>query len=358
MQRIYVYSRTIDKAPKHIVHNGKIHFGAFASPPARIDIRGVKAPFAGIPLPPFISNTRIKSRLSYVFSVGTYTGMVDFFDDKAFGLAEVIFWDTETKRRLAYHKFMGPRRRFVPINTEEAACTSFGKTRYIRIAWSRKRKRLSLTFTVKGYPSRPAAKAVFVSAFDGGNGMLFVNPAPTMQRCSATWALPLSFSGGIAEATHRHHIKSLPIAEGLGIMLMNRTYLKPHSSSEMMFGLTRVDGTDIRFHFSNSDYDPVDSDAYNDNFLSAGAEMTAMPPVTITHPFGIEKKWVVQDTECMVDLTFIPLSVNRRILNIILMKKTYTTIYGTFDGALVAKDGRKFTLKNCPGIVRKNLLRL
>lgn len=357
--RNYVYSRDIKKAPQSVVRKGKIHFGSFEGEPPNLDIRGVRAPFAGIPLPGMLSRFRIKSRLTYLFSVDNYIGMADFFDDKIFGLAEVIFWDRETGKKLAYHTFMGPRRRFVPVNTKEASCTSFGKTRYVRIAWSRIRDRISLSFVVKGSPFRPAAKGLFVASFQKNRReLLFVNPAPTIQRCSATWLIPLKLSGGIATAKHRRLIKTIPVAEGTGLLLMNRTYLKMHSSAEMMFGLTSIDGKNVQFHFANSDYDAVDEDTFNDNFLSFGTQITPMPSIVITHPFGIEKKWIVQDTENMVDLTFTPVSVNTRTLNIIIMRKAYTAIYGTFEGILMTKDGEKLALKECPGIVRKNLLRL
>ena len=92
--------------------------------------------------------------------------------------------------------------------------------------------------------------------------------------------------------------------------------------------------------------------------ISVNGKITAMPPVLITHPFGISKKWIAQDTEGMVDLTFNPISVNSRTLNIVLMRNAYTTIYGTFEGVLVSDDGEKIVLKNCPGIVKKSHIRL
>ena len=60
----------------------------------------------------------------------------------------------------------------------------------------------------------------------------------------------------------------------------------------------------------------------------------------------------------MIDLTFTPQSVNSRRLNLILLRTTYSTIYGTFEGVLLTKDGKKITLKAFPGIIYKNLLRL
>ena len=60
----------------------------------------------------------------------------------------------------------------------------------------------------------------------------------------------------------------------------------------------------------------------------------------------------------MVDLTFTPVSVNTRKLNVIAMRTTYSTIYGTFEGVLLTKDGEKVPLKGFPGIIYRDLLRL
>ena len=85
---------------------------------------------------------------------------------------------------------------------------------------------------------------------------------------------------------------------------------------------------------------------------------TALPPVYMTHPFGISKEWVIQDTENMVDLTFTPASLNTRTVNIIALRTTYTNMFGHFDGVLLTKDGEKITLKHFPGILQKGMLRL
>ncbi|MCI7436490.1 MAG: DUF2804 domain-containing protein, partial [Spirochaetia bacterium] len=357
--RIIMYSRQLIKAPKKIVQNGKIQFGSFFGVSDTVDIRGVKAPFAGVPTSTFFSNFRIKSRIAFAFAVDNYIGLAEFFDDKAFGLAEVIFWDKETEKKYAYHTFMGPSRRFIPINTQESGCTSYAP-RYIKINWSRKRHKLSLSFTVIGDKFRPAAKAKYIARFgyDEKSEMLSVTPSPTMQRCSATWIVPLNLEGGLSTAKHRHYIKEIPQEKGLGLMLLNRTYLKIRTSSEIMIGLVTIGDKNITFTFSNNTQSPVDEDNYNDNMISVNGKITAMPPVLITHPFGISKKWIAQDTEGMVDLTFNPISVNSRTLNIVLMRNAYTTIYGTFEGVLVSDDGEKIVLKNCPGIVKKSHIRL
>ena len=78
----------------------------------------------------------------------------------------------------------------------------------------------------------------------------------------------------------------------------------------------------------------------------------------MTHPFGIDKNWIIQDTESMVDLTFVPSSVTKRILNIIAMRTSYSTIYGTFEGTLLTSEGEKITLRSLPGILYTAQLRI
>ena len=141
-------------------------------------------------------------------------------------------------------------------------------------------------------------------------------------------------------------------------MVMNRAYHKYHSKSEMMCGLGDYEGRKLLFRFVATSFDSADADDNNENMIVFDGRITPMPAVTITHSFGIDKTWVVQDTESMIDLTFTPISRNRRMLNIFIMRTDYSNIYGTFDGMLLTGTGEKLLLKNFPGIVKKNLLRI
>lgn len=355
-----MFSRQIDKTPKSIIENGKINFGTYKKITNFLDIKDVKKPFACLPFPPIFSNLVIKSRIAYMFNIENYIGMVEFFDDKIFGLAEVIIWNKETGQKFAYHTMMATRKRIVPTNTQKASCASYKKTRNIKIKWNRQTKQLYLKFLVKGDRYRPSAKGIFVSNFSTTEQeeLLTVCPAPTFSRCSASWHIPLQINGGIQTAKHKKDLKEIQEKQGLSLMIMNRTYLKLYSKSEMMCGLIKLNGQDIIFRFTNTSQDGINTDTYNDNILSINNKITPMPSVYITHPFGTNNKWVVQDTENMVDLVFHPISSNNRTLNILVLRNVYTVIYGTFEGVLVNENGEKIILKNCPGIVKKNFLRL
>jgi hypothetical protein len=351
----------MSESPKSIVTNGKAVFGTFSSVPAKLDIRGVKAPFGGIPLPFFITNIRIKSRIAYMFTIGDYIGMAEFFDDKMFGLAEIIFWNKATGKKLAYHTFMTARRRFVPVRTDNAVCVSFNKARYIRVIWSRKHDRISLSLSLTAGGGRPAVKGSFSAHFSDElhKELLVVTPAPTMRRCSASWLTVMSIRGSLNILPGKKtQGVTMQETDGLAFMVLNRTYYKYHVKSEMMCGLGEYEGKKLIFRFVTTSMDPHEANYSNENVVVLDGQVTPMPSVCMTHPSGIDHKWVIQDTETMVDLTFTPVSDSHRTLNILIMRTDYTTIYGMFDGVLLTGSGEKITLKNFPGIVKKNLLRV
>ena len=181
---------------------------------------------------------------------------------------------------------------------------------------------------------------------------MFVNPSPTSSRCSATWFCAMSLDGQIA-IDNEQADKS----RGLGAMIMNRTYVKVHSIAKRAWGLGTVNDKKIIFQLGASNLDANDSDHYNSNVLIEDGKPTTLPPVVMTHPFGEDKKWIIQDTESMVDLTFTPVSLCSRLLNIILLRRNYTSMYGTFDGVLLNSEGDKIILKNFPGIISRDFLR-
>ena len=356
-----MYTREIKTPPEKIVHGGKIEFGTYQGLLSRLDIRGVHAPFAGFPLPTVITNLRIQSSLMFFFNVGSYIGTVDFFDHKIFGFAEVVFWNKENSRKIAYRSFMGPRRRFIPHNMENGFCASFNKKRYIRVSWDYKRDKLSMIFNLKGDSSRPSAQAAFIGNYSEKSvcKSATVIPSPSKRRCSATHTLDAKIHGSISlEKTKLSEEINQPDFDGTALFSVNRAYYNIHSVSEFVVATGEINGKRFSFQIFTTKENAVDSENINGNILCYDGELTPLPPVTITHPFGISKKWVIQDFENMVDLTFTPSSENNREVSFLLIKSQLHTVFGTFEGVVKDKNGESITLHNFEGIAKKQLLRL
>ena len=147
------------------------------------------------------------------------------------------------------------------------------------------------------------------------------------------------------------------IENGIALVTLNRAYFKFHTRTNIVTGLGQIRGKKIIFNLGTANIDAADADKYNSNALFEDGNATALPPVVITHPFGVEHNWIIQDTEGMVDLTFTPLSVQKRTVNVIIMKSTETIVYGSFEGVLLNKDSERIMLKNFPGFINANRVR-
>jgi len=356
-----LYTREIKTPPEKIVHSGKIEFGTFKGLLQNLDIRGVRAPFAGFPFPTVITNFRIQSSIMFLFNIGSFIGTVDFFDHKVFGFAEVVFWNKENGRKFAYRSFMGPRRRFIPHNMKTGFCASFNKKRYIRVSWDHQRDRLSMIFNLKGDSSRPSTQAAFVAKYSEPTmcEMASVVPAPSKRRCSATYIATPQIHGSISlEKTKLSEEVNQENLNGQALLFINRAYYNLHSISEYVVASGEINGKKFSFQIFTTQENAVDTDNINGNILCVDGECTPLPPVTITHPFGLSKKWVIQDFENMVDLTFTPTSDNRRDVSFLIMKSQLCTIFGTFEGVIKTKSGEDITLRNFEGIAKNQILRL
>lgn len=350
-----MYTRTSDQKIKTIVNNGKANFGTYNEIPQKLDIRAMRSPYAGVPLPSFISKIRIKSRLNYIFDLKDFMGFTEFYDFKAFGLAEILLWNKNTGIKYAYHAFMANPHRFVPTATAKGRCACYKHTRRIKVSWGREHRHTALSFSLKGDKIRPAIEGFCISAINEKihTDTLFVNPCPTSSRCSASWISTMSVKGKI-EVNH----EAAEQTSGLAAMIVNRAYYKFRSRINFCLGMGKVKDKDIIFHIKTSTMDAVNSDDYNDNLLSVDGEVTCLPSVYITHPFGSSKKWIIQDTEGMIDLTFEPVSIDDRTLNVIALRRVSKSLYGKFEGTLLTGKGEKLSFKNLSGIINSSSLRL
>ncbi|MCR5725356.1 MAG: DUF2804 domain-containing protein [Treponema sp.] len=340
--------------------NGKPVFGTFAGFPKKLDIRGVEAPF-GLPLPRLLTNFRIKSSLTFLFNISSYIGTVDFFDQKIFGYAEVTIWDKETNRKLSYRILMGPRRRFIPHIIETGYCVSFSKKRYIRISWDHSRDRLSLIFNLAGDSARPSVTGAFMAHYStAGQGEITTCiPSPTKRRCSASYIAASQIHGSLSlGSTRLSKAVTMADTDGHAVFSINRNYYNFVSEAVFVTAAGIINGKSVTFTIHTMLDEDDDMTGDTQNLLFVDKECTPLPPVLITYPFGLTNKWIIQDTENMVDLTFTPVSDNFRDMSFFVIHTKFHTIFGRFEGTLKTKDGTSIPVHNFEGIAKHQLLRL
>lgn len=356
-----MYSREIKEAPKQIIKNGKPIFGTFNSLPESLDIFGIREPFLGIPMPAIFTRLRIRPRLIYTFNFADYLGSIDIFDNKVLNMAEISLWNKKTNTKYVYRIFLGLRLHFIPKNLKKDVCVSSAKSRYIRLGWNHAQNRLSFKLKVRGDSLRPFVELAFIGRFSESDACecFSVKPAPTMRRCSASWYAFTSISGRMnLTLKNGDLLESFPNNNGFCFLFANRSYYKFITSGENITACGETDEKKIALRLSTTSLDAVDQNAYNDNIIFTDGKITTLPPVEITHSFGLAQNWIIQDMESMVDLNFTPKNVISRAINLIAINSTYYTIFGTLDGIILDSGGNKIVLKDFPAIAKKSKLRL
>lgn len=354
-----MYSREITEVPKKLVINGKPQFGTYSTSPQKLDIKNVKEPFSCFPMPIFFSNLRIRANISYVLNIDNFIGIVDFFDSKYFCFIEVVLWDKETKKKYAYRTFFGFKR-LVPKNMEKATCGNFRKKRYIKITWDKSRDKFTLVFNAKGDDARPNFAATFKRDGSILGELSTVIPSPTKRRCTASYCQAFPIKATLTKSpTKYQNFKTMDYTNhGICFFDIRRAYYKIKTKETFLIGASFIEGKPFVFRLATSNHDSVDSNSYNENVLFVDGKVTPLPPVTITQPFGLANRWIIQDTENMVDLSFYPISDNKRLASIFVLHTEYHTIYGSFEGDLYANDGTVYHLKDFLGIGSRRTLRM
>ncbi|MGP1587040.1 MAG: DUF2804 family protein [Treponemataceae bacterium] len=353
-----MYLRELSKSPETLIKNGKSLFGSYDTPPKSIKISGVYRPYGIFPLPTWITNLGIRSTCSFVFNTEEFLGTIDMLNIRIIGLLEVNIWNKSTNQRFSYRGITGIHRHLIPKNLDKGICFIHNKKRYIRFAWDKKKNRFSLVFHMKGDNVRPNFDGSFIASYNCKNPTLTsVLPAPTTRRCYVSHQRLIKSTGGVFTSKQNENPFFLP-QKVTCLFTSARAYYKFRILSNLITGIGNIKENSVVFRLTNFDCFSENTDKYNENSLFVNNELTALPPVMITHPYGLSKKWIIQDTEGMIDLTFTPSSTRQKFLSLVILNIHYNFIFGKFDGVIVSKSGESFTLKDFTGIIKNLRLRI
>lgn len=356
-----MYSRDLQEVPASLIQGSKPVLGTFNGPVKSLDIRGLRAPFGGVPLPSFVTNFRIKSTLSFSFNTGDYFCSIIFYDGKAFGLAEIDLWNNSTGRKYVYKSLMGPRRRFIPHNLEQGFCASFNSRRYIRISWDHTRDRFSVIFNIKGDSVRPSIQAALTGHLNDSRTAEITQCIPIIskRRCAASYFATPVMKGTLSiTPSKKGETISENVENASSIFFINRAYHSYIQKSQLIYGTGMVDGKHVSFIIENSPEQIPDPEVCNRNLLIVDGQCTPLPPVKMTQPFGLDEKWIIQDYDNMVDLTWQPVAMHTRNFNLFVNKIRMDILFGKFEGVLKTKDGADINIDGLAGVGREQMMRV
>jgi len=134
--------------------------------------------------------------------------------------------------------------------------------------------------------------------------------------------------------------------------------LFPYRMLSIMCSSAGFDDKKRRFGFHIAENQTKEKNKNNENALWVDGKLTPLPPVLITMANGPESKWVIQDVEGMVDLTFTPKEMNKSGMNLFFTKADLSAPLGYYNGMLVNSEGEKIQIKNLFGMGEKLFLRV
>lgn len=350
-----MFQRKVRASFRRITENGMVNFQTVVSRKSACEKLSLKTSPSGIlGLFSFFKKARTVSIASFVFSNAEFIGCIEFFESFFFKIFCITLFNGGKNENRSF--FVFPRfTRLIPLGTEEGAISAASSKGRARISWSRKRGKFRASFEED--LETKSVKADFTSSLsDSGEEIFCVLPVGNGKLFSLSRFVPLISRGEISPLSDEEGGgKAL---EALSLFSVSRFFAKSFFETLEITAFCEVEGKALIFHFETGSYDADDADEYNKNFLSLGGIISTLPGVCITHPFGEEGKWVVQDTENMVDLVFTVQKIGEKSIDVIMIKKKSVNFFGTVEGILVTKDGRRVKLSGARAMALKRTLRV
>lgn len=315
----------------------------------------MKRPFGNLPFPVIFTNVRVMERMRFLFSDDETIGEINIFNAGYFSFMETTLWNRKTNYKTAYRRILPPGVMRIPRNFLSSVTACRTPRRYVKISTRLHKQRIYADFDFLSSDSRPTSEGHLKMKTDlpGSADLSSLIPYGVKRRCQASYQITGPLQGWISIGN-----EDRPLSEesGIGFLDVRKAYFSLRTKTSSLVGFARIEEKLISFQLGNSV--SGDDSRYNDNVLFYDGKTYPLPPVRITRPYGVSGNWVIQDTESMVDLVFTPLSVSTRNLSVFVVRTSYHTVYGTFDGTLLTGEGLPLILKGFPGIGKKILLRI
>lgn len=344
------------------MRKGEPDFGSFTGSFTYFDISGMKRPYGGFPIPSAVTKLRIFGFARFLFCTEEVTGETMFFCNPFFAYMETVFWDRLTGEKHVYRKPVFDRLTRLPRKIEGSVTVCRAKKRFAKIAVREGLKNIALELKLTGArrgrktadrgKNRPDVRAKLVLSVAAAGGAVFsaLTPYVTRRRCQASFYAAGYVGGEFSRGEKQKRV------QGAALVEMKKAYFSLRTKTAGMYACSVLEGKVLAFHIGDS----VSKDDFtcNNNVLFYDGNVTPLPPVRITRPFGSSGEWIIQDTENMVDLKFIPASINAQKRSLFVVRTQYKTLYGNYEGVLVTAGGESLVLKDFPGIAKKILLRM
>lgn len=338
-----MFKRKVRSSFGKISESGRLNFATVVSPEIALPSGRI---FAGSSkfcrIFSFFLRSRFVATSLFFFASDGEAGALEFFENFVFKAVHVVLFGKGGNKRSAFLIFPSFRR-FIPFGKDEGEIKFFSSGKGVLLKWARKKREFNVSLRF----GKDGQNVNFSGNFsEKGEEMATFFCAKSSKSCSINRMVPLPLH--VEEGDNRV----------LSLFCTSHFFAKKLSENIEIAAFGEIDGKPLVFHCETGSYDAEEANEYNNNFLSFGGKISALPAVCVTHPFGENGKWVVQDTENMVDISFSAQDSDEKMFDVLMIKKRVNSIFGTISGNLLTKSAYKLKLENVKAIVFKSDLHI
>ncbi|MDR2069094.1 MAG: DUF2804 domain-containing protein [Spirochaetaceae bacterium] len=349
-----MYTREIQAPQGTPIEKGKPLQGTWISAFNEVDLLNIHRPFS-IPLPRWMRDYRIKEWNTFIINDDDFFFEAMLANMKYYRMAQVYVYDKKTKELLHFRKVIPFNGWRLPRDLYNSSIISRSYGFFFRIHNWLYANTIKIDLDITATRNRPSFTAHLEYDLDRNRTTpMAVNVPFSERRCMYAYKVLAAVRGEMVFGGR--HI-SLDPDRTMGLFEDFKGFFPYRMHAVWCTGLG-FDAENRRFGFSIAENQTKETNKNNENALWVEGRLTPLPPVRITMPAGLDKEWVIQDIEGMVDLTFTPQVPRRTAFNILVTSAEYDTPLGHFNGALVTSEGKKIPVRNMWGLGEKLYLRV
>jgi hypothetical protein len=348
-----VYTRDILPGPGFLVADGAFSYGSYDSPFVRSNILDARNVFH-YPLPRFVKDFRVKESQAFQVCSEDAFAYVDLYNAKLFTLVYVNVMDRPSRKRYSYWRFLLGSRISIP-DTLLGSHTRFAQGGFeVDLRGRLDEGEVNLSARVTGHRGRPDLDFELRMDRSANSGKPLVSVLPVgLNRAIYSYRAPGPVEGSISIGGKRRRIDA---TTAYGMFTDQKGYFPYVTLVDWAAGMGRTkEGRLVAF--SLTDNHVSGQDAVNENAVWSEGRLHPLPSIRMTRPMGPEGEWIIQDTEGMVDLSFVPEARNDVHVNAILAESDYHGPFGRYEGWVMTQDGERLKVDGLYGMGKRKRLR-
>jgi hypothetical protein len=344
----------LEAPPDSIVgEDGKFRLGRYSAPSPRINMLDVARPYH-YPVPRFIKSMRLKEWQALQFGDERWFFFTALYSAKPVNLAIFVAYDRAAKRQYGFRRMFLGRPFVFPASLAKTRVSYVRRTSHFVIACSFDDGKVELDVAKAGGKPDSRFKGHFVlGCTPQAAAPLSVCLPLGMNRAMYSTKVLMPMSGSFRLGGEEHLFEG---PSSMGILDDHKGFYPWRMRYDWVSGFG-LDAKGRRVGFNLTDNQVKDQARYNENCVWINNKIWSLPPVKVTRPQGHRGEWIIQDTEGMVDLVFVPEAPNDIRFNLGLMATDYHGPFGSFRGIIKNGAGEKIDAERLFGAGEQKYVR-